>query len=89
MERIELIHVNKKLGGKEVLKGVDLTLEEGKLYGIIGENGSGKTMLLRLLAGLIHPDDGEVHTKLDKGFINIFLRNETASIFGTGDRSLV
>ena len=53
MERIELIHVNKKLGGKEVLKGVDLTLEEGKLYGIIGENGSGKTMLLRLLAGLI------------------------------------
>lgn len=61
MERIELIHVNKKLGGKEVLKGVDLTLEEGKLYGIIGENGSGKTMLLRLLAGLIHPDDGEVH----------------------------
>ena len=28
MERIELIHVNKKLGGKEVLKGVDLTLEE-------------------------------------------------------------
>ena len=61
MERIELINVNKKLGGKEVLKGVDLTLEEGKLYGIIGENGSGKTMLLRLLAGLIHPDDGEVH----------------------------
>ena len=61
MERIELIHVNKKLGGKEVLKGGDLTLEEGKLYGIIGENGSGKTMLLRLLAGLIHPDDGEVH----------------------------
>ena len=61
MERIELIQVNKKLGGKEVLKGVDLTLEEGKLYGIIGENGSGKTMLLRLLAGLIHPDDGEVH----------------------------
>ena len=47
MERIELIHVNKKLGGKEVLKGVDLTLEEGKLYGIIGENGSGKTMPLR------------------------------------------
>ena len=37
MERIELIHVNKKLGGKEVLKGVDLTLVEGKLYGIIGE----------------------------------------------------
>ena len=61
MERIELIHVNKKLGGKEVLKGVDLTLEEGKLYGIIGENGRRKTMLLRLLAGLIHPDDGEVH----------------------------
>ena len=61
MERIELIHVNKKRGGKEVLKGVDLTLEEGKLYGIIGENGSGKTMLLGLLAGLIHPDDGEVH----------------------------
>lgn len=53
--------MSKKLGGKEVLKGVDLTLEEGKLYGIIGENGSGKTMLLRLLAGLIHPDDGEVH----------------------------
>ena len=66
MERIELIHVNKNLGGKEVLKGVDLTLEEGKLYGIIGENGSGKTMLLRLLAGLIHPDDGKCTTAAKK-----------------------
>ena len=61
MERIELIHVNKKLGGKEVLKGVDLTLEEGKLYGIIGENGSGKTTLMNMLSGIYYPDCGTIY----------------------------
>src|SRR4051794_25954498 len=43
-----------------VLNGVDLSLEPGDLTWIGGRNGVGKTTLLRILAGLIGPDDGEV-----------------------------
>ena len=58
---IELKDVGKKIKGVEILSEVNLRMESGKIYGFKGKNGSGKTMLLRLLAGLIHPDDGEVH----------------------------
>lgn len=37
-----------------------MTMESGKIYGLFGRNGSGKTMLLRLIAGLIHPSSGQV-----------------------------
>ena len=43
-----------------ILDHVNLTLESGHVYGLQGPNGSGKTMLLRLLAGLIRPSSGEV-----------------------------
>jgi len=48
------------LGGREVLRGVDLQLAGGELLGLIGPNGAGKTSLLRALAGLLRIDAGEV-----------------------------
>lgn len=57
---IEIIHVSKKIGKNEVLKNINMTLEYGKIYGLQGRNGSGKTMLIRTIAGLILPSEGEI-----------------------------
>ncbi|MDD3240547.1 MAG: ATP-binding cassette domain-containing protein [Lachnospira sp.] len=57
--QIELKHVSKKIKGAVVLDDVNLTLESGKVYGLKGKNGSGKTMLMRAICGLIHTD-GEI-----------------------------
>lgn len=57
---IEVKNVTKVLRKITVLEDVNLTLESGTIYGLRGVNGSGKTMLLRLLAGLIRPTRGTV-----------------------------
>ena len=53
-------NVTKTIRGKTVLQGVTLSMEAGRVTGLRGINGSGKTMLLRLLAGLIHPAEGRI-----------------------------
>jgi osmoprotectant transport system ATP-binding protein len=56
----ELRGVRKRLGGLEVLRGVDLTMARGQTTVLIGSSGSGKSTVLRLLLALIRPDAGEV-----------------------------
>ena len=67
----------KKLGSKvelfQALKGVSFEIEEGKILGIIGKNGSGKSTMLRAIAGIFSPD---------KGTIN--LHNNTISLLSIG-----
>ncbi|MEM1282176.1 MAG: ABC-F family ATP-binding cassette domain-containing protein [Chlamydiota bacterium] len=53
-------NLTKSLGGKELFKGVDITLSPGSRIGIVGKNGTGKTTLLKLLAGEIQPDLGTI-----------------------------
>jgi zinc transport system ATP-binding protein len=48
------------LGGKEILRDIDLSLGEGRFLGIVGPNGSGKTTLLRVILGLTKPESGTV-----------------------------
>ncbi|RYL87312.1 ATP-binding cassette domain-containing protein [Sporolactobacillus sp. THM19-2] len=57
---IDLIHVNKTLKGKKVLQDINYHFEEAKIYGLFGINGSGKTILLRTIAGLMIPTSGKV-----------------------------
>ena len=57
---IKLVGVEKTLGGQPVLRGVDLTIPEGKLTTIIGGSGSGKSVLLKHIIGLMQPDRGEI-----------------------------
>ncbi|WP_300410208.1 ATP-binding cassette domain-containing protein [Lagierella sp.] len=58
--KIEIENVEKSFDKGKVLDDINLTFESGKIYGLKGRNGSGKTMLLRVIAGLILPNRGKV-----------------------------
>lgn len=58
--KVEICNANKRIGNKEVLIDLNLLWKSGTIYGLQGPNGSGKTMLMRLIAGLIRPSEGEV-----------------------------
>lgn len=80
---IEISNVTKTIRGRDVLKNISFTLEKGVVYGLEGPNGSGKTMLLRLLCGLILPTSGKVTVEPGTSFGVLiespgFLFNETA-----------
>lgn len=53
-------NVSKKIKDRQILSDINLSLESGMIYGFVGRNGSGKTMLFRALAGLIRIDFGEI-----------------------------
>lgn len=57
---IRLADVRKSFGGKEVIHGIDLAVNDGETLAIIGGSGSGKSTLLRLMIGLIAPTSGEI-----------------------------
>ena len=57
---IQLEHISKKFKKKTVLNDISYTFETGKIYGIYGINGSGKTMLLRIISGLVFPTSGSI-----------------------------
>lgn len=60
MSRVVLDHLCKSIKKKEVLWDISYSFEEGKIYGLYGRNGSGKTMLLREVCGLIFPTSGTI-----------------------------
>ena len=60
MSYIEIINMSKKIKKRNVLENITVSFEKGKIYGLYGRNGSGKTMLLRAVAGLIRPSEGEI-----------------------------
>lgn len=57
---VDIKNVTKQYGANKVLKDVSMTCETGKIYGLIGRNGSGKTVLLKCVCGLVIPTSGEV-----------------------------
>ncbi len=60
MSEIEVKSISKSFGKQQVLKNVSLTCEKGRIYGLIGRNGSGKTVLMKCIIGLLRPDVGEI-----------------------------
>ena len=59
--KIVVENASKEIRGSVILKDVNLDLCSGTIYGLQGPNGSGKTMLIRLIAGLIRPSSGKVY----------------------------
>jgi len=57
---LEIKGVKKKLGKREIIKGIDLSVEEGEIFGFLGPNGAGKTTTIRMLVGLIAPNEGDI-----------------------------
>ena len=63
MNIINIEHISKIFGGKVIFDDVSCGISEGEKIGVIGINGTGKTTLLRILAGLEQPDEGQVITQ--------------------------
>ena len=60
---MDIINVNDvclTLGKTEILKHINVSFEEGKIHGLIGRNGSGKTMLMKCICGFVTPSSGEI-----------------------------
>jgi ABC-2 type transport system ATP-binding protein len=57
---LEVKNVKKKIGNKLIVKGLNMTIGKGEVYGFIGPNGAGKTTTIRMLVGLIRPSEGEI-----------------------------
>jgi ABC-2 type transport system ATP-binding protein len=58
MPAIDTEHLSKRYGDTVALDGLDLTVNEGEVYGYLGPNGAGKTTTIRLLLGLHRPSAG-------------------------------
>lgn len=61
MNQLKITDLTKIFKDKTVLENVNLTLESGKIYGLVGRNGSGKTMLIRSISGLMRPTSGMIY----------------------------
>lgn len=57
---IEITKLNLNIKGHQILTDVNLVLQEGRIYGLAGNNGSGKTMLMKCICGFVRPTSGEV-----------------------------
>jgi len=88
---LELEKISKSLGGRSILKNISLKLEPGKIVGLLGPNGSGKTTIFNLIIGKIFPDEGsiffnneiihnlQIHTRSKKG---LSLLEQHKGLFG-------
>jgi len=57
---LEINNLEKSFGGCEALKGIDMSIPSGQIIGLLGPNASGKTTLLKIMAGLLSPTKGEI-----------------------------
>lgn len=60
MNALEIRNVTKRFGKVVANKNINLTVEKGEILAVLGENGSGKTTLMNMIAGIYHPDEGEI-----------------------------
>ncbi len=59
--KIRVINLHVSFGDHQVLQGVDLEVRRGETMVVIGGSGTGKTVLIKCVIGLVHPDEGRIH----------------------------
>jgi ABC-2 type transport system ATP-binding protein len=60
MALIQVRGLRKRFGDGDVVQGIDLSIEEREIFGLIGPDGAGKSTLIRMLTGILEPTDGEI-----------------------------
>ena len=60
MELLECKNINKSYGNKKILKDINLVIPRGKIIGLLGKNGTGKSTLIKLINDLLTPDSGDI-----------------------------
>ena len=60
MKLLEIKNLSKSYGDKKVLKDINLVIEPGKIIGLLGKNGTGKSTLIKLINDLLTPSEGEI-----------------------------
>ena len=63
---LETKNITKSFGTLKALDDVSFYLYEGKIHGLLGENGAGKSSLMNVLSGLYHPEKGSIYIKNQK-----------------------
>lgn len=82
--KLEINHIKKSFGKKQVLRDISLTAEKGECIGILGANGSGKSTLLTILAGVQKAGGGEFLLNGENLFKNSSLRSKTVGYVPQG-----
>lgn len=77
---IQAKNISKSFQSLKALKDVNLTVDKGSIYGLVGSNGAGKTTLLKILAGIYKEDCGEVFIGNEKVFENIKVKENISFI---------
>lgn len=83
---ISVAHIEKKFGTETVLNDVSLEVERGKIYGIIGRNGSGKTVLFKCICGLLNNDTGTI--QVDRTQLGVIIEEPGFLRHYSGKRNL-
>jgi ABC-2 type transport system ATP-binding protein len=93
---IQIKQLDFAYGGEQLFRGLDLTLEPGNIYGLLGMNGAGKSTLLKLMTGLLFSESGSLQSlghdpaRRDPGFLaQIFVLPEELNVPGVTDREYV
>lgn len=73
---LDILSLSKNFSDKKVLNNLNIKIEEGSVFGLIGINGAGKSTLLRIIAGVIKADTGEVKLNGEDTFLNPEVRKD-------------
>lgn len=77
---IQINNVTKLFGNKKALDNINLTIDEGSIFGLVGSNGAGKSTLLRILSGVFDTDAGEVLFNGESPFENPAVKSQLSFI---------